>query len=163
MDINTRGTFLCSKYCIPHLKNSKNPHILTISPPLGMGDPKTNWFSRIGTGYVLAKYGMTLLTHGMSEELIDYGIGCNTLWPRTAIATAAVQNLLGGDSVVNGSRIPEIMADSAYEIIRSCSRSTNDQFFIDDEVLAAVGVVDLEKYKVDKRVKDHELVIDFMC
>ena len=100
MDINTRGTFLCSKYCIPHLKESKNPHILTISPPLNMGDPKTNWFARIGTGYVLAKYGMTLLTHGMSEELLDYGIGCNTLWPRTAIATAAVQNLLGGDSVV---------------------------------------------------------------
>ena len=163
MDINTRGTFLCSKYCIPHLKESKNPHILTISPPLNMGDPKTNWFARIGTGYVLAKYGMTLLTHGMSEELLDYGIGCNTLWPRTAIATAAVQNLLGGDSVVNGSRIPEIMADSAYEIIRSCSRHTTDKFFIDDEVLAAVGVVDLEKYKVDKKVKDHELVIDFMC
>mgnify|MGYP006116180187 FL=1 len=163
MDINTRGTFLVSKYCIPHLKNSKNPHILTISPPLGMGDPKTNWFSRIGTGYVLAKYGMTLLTHGMSEELIDYGIGCNTLWPRTAIATAAVQNLLGGEGVMNGSRKPELMADSAYEIIRSCSRSTTDQFFIDDEVMAAVGVVDLQKYKVDQRLKDHELVIDFMC
>ena len=73
---------------------------------------------------------MTLLTHGMSEELIDYGIGCNTLWPRTAIATAAVQNLLGGESVVNGSRLPDIMADAAYEILRSCSRSTNDKFFI---------------------------------
>ena len=107
MDINTRGTFLCSKYCIPHLKNSKNPHILTISPPLYMGrDPKTNWFSRVGTGYVLAKYGMTLLTHGMSEELIDYGIGCNTLWPRTAVATAVVQNLYGDVSAINGLRTP---------------------------------------------------------
>jgi len=164
MDINTRGTFLCSKYCIEHLKKSSNPHILTISPPLGMGgDPKVNWFSRVGTGYVLAKYGMTLLTHGMSEELLDYGIGCNTLWPRTAIATAAVQNLLGGDSVVNGSRTPDIMADAAYEILRSDSKATNNKFFLDDEVLASVGVVDLSKYKVDPKVKDHELVIDFMC
>jgi len=89
MTINTRGTFIVSKLCIPHLKNSKNPHILTISPPLGMGG-KVNWFARIGTGYTLAKYGMTLLTHGMSEELADYGIGCNTLWPRTSVATAAV-------------------------------------------------------------------------
>ena len=106
MDINTRGTFLCSKHCIPHLKNSKNPHILTISPPLGMGgNPKVNWFARVGTGYVLAKYGMTLLTHGMAEELLDYGIGCNTLWPRTAVATAAVQNLLGGESVVNDQEL----------------------------------------------------------
>ena len=85
------------------------------------GDSKVNWFSRVKTGYVLAKYGMTLLTHGMYEELLDYGIGCNTLWPRTAIATAAVQNLLGGVSVVNGSRTPEIMADAAYETLRSNS------------------------------------------
>jgi citronellol/citronellal dehydrogenase len=91
MTINTRGTFVVSKACIPHLKESKNPHILTISPPLGMGgDPKVNWFARVGTGYVLAKYGMTLVTHGMSKELEDYRIGCNCLWPRTAIATAAV-------------------------------------------------------------------------
>jgi citronellol/citronellal dehydrogenase len=143
MTINTRGTFLCSKYCIPYLKKAKNPHILTISPPLGMGDPKINWFARVGTGYVLAKYGMTLLTHGMAEELSEYGIGCNTLWPRTAIATAAVQNLLGGDGTINGSRTPEIMGDSAHVILTSDSRKTTDQFFLDDEVLAAVGVTDL--------------------
>ena len=163
MSINTRGTFLCSKYCIPHLKESKNPHILTISPPLGMGDPKINWFARTGTGYVLAKYGMTLLTHGMAKELEDYGIGCNTLWPRTAIATAAVQNLLGGDTVINGSRTPEIMGDAAYTILTSDAKKTNDMFFMDDEVLAAVGVVDLSKYKVNPKIKDHELIIDFMC
>jgi citronellol/citronellal dehydrogenase len=127
MQINTRGTFLCSKYSIPHLKKSKNPHILTISPPLDMGgNPNINWFARIGTGYALAKYGMTLISHGMSNELQEYGIGCNTLWPRTAIATAAVQNLLGGDESVNGSRTPEIMADSAYVILTSDSRATND-------------------------------------
>ena len=91
MNINTRGTFLCSKLCIPHLKKSVNPHILTISPPLYAGtDPKVNWFARGGTGYVLAKYGMTLVTHGLAGELEDYGIGCNTLWPRTVVATAAV-------------------------------------------------------------------------
>ena len=130
---------------------------------MGMGDPKANWFGRLGTGYVLAKYGMTLLTHGMSEELENDGIGCNTLWPRTAIATAAVQNLLGGGPVVDRSRTPEIMADAAYVILTSNSRKTNDQFFMDDEVLAAVGVKDLQKYKVNPDVKDHELVYDFMC
>mmetsp|Transcript_7858 Transcript_7858/g.13172 ORF Transcript_7858/g.13172 Transcript_7858/m.13172 type:complete len:315 (-) Transcript_7858:48-992(-) len=164
MQINTRGTFLCSKYCIPHLRKSKNPHILTISPPLNMGDdPKVNWFSRIGTGYVLAKYGMTLLTHGMSEELREDGIACNTLWPRTAVATAAVRNLLGGEGTINGSRTPEIMGDSAHVILTANSRETTDNFFIDDEVLASVGVVDLDKYKVDPRVKDHQLMMDFMC
>lgn len=127
MQINTRGTFLCSKYCIPHLRNSKNPHILTISPPLNMGgDPKVNWFARVGSGYVLAKYGMTLLTHGMAEELRDDNIACNTLWPRTAIATAAVKNLLGGGPTVDNSRTPEIMGDSAYVILTSESASTTD-------------------------------------
>ena len=143
MSINTRGTFLCSKYCIPYLKNSSNPHILTISPPLNMGDPKINWFARVGTGYVLAKYGMTLITHGLAEELENYGIGCNTLWPRTAIATAAVNNLLGGGPVINASRTVDIMADSAYIILTSNSKKTNDQFFMDDEVLAGVGITDL--------------------
>lgn len=93
MSINTRGTFMCSKYCIPHLKNSSNPHILTISPPKDMGP--VNWYARFGTGYVLAKYGMTLITNGMAEELADDGIACNTLWPRTGVATAAVKNVLG--------------------------------------------------------------------
>lgn len=164
MTINTRGTFLCSKHCIPHLKKAKNPHILTISPPLDMGgDPKVNWFARVGTGYVLAKYGMTLLTHGMSKELEDDKIACNTLWPRTAIATAAVQNLLGGDESMNGSRTPEIMADSAHVILTSDSAQTTDNFFIDDHVLASVGVTNLQKYKCNPALRDDQLVIDFMC
>lgn len=137
--INARGTFLCSKYCIPHLRKAKNPHILTISPPLHAAtDPKINWFARLGVGYVQAKMGMTFTSHGLAEELREDGIGCNTLWPRTAIATAAVQNLLGGEESMRQSRTPEIMADSAYEILCSDSRKTTDQFFIDDEVLLSV-------------------------
>jgi citronellol/citronellal dehydrogenase len=164
MSINTRGTFVCSKHCIPHLKKSKNPHILTISPPLYMGtDPQTNWFSRVGTGYVLAKYGMTLLTHGLAGELQDDKIACNTLWPRTSIATAAVKNLLGGDDVIKKSRSPEIMADAAYVILTSNSSQTTDQFFIDDEVLSSVGVNDFSKYRLSPDAKDHELITDFMC
>ena len=104
-----------------------------------------NWFARIGTGYVLAKYGMTLISHGLSEEQVDNGFGCNTLWPRTSIATAAVRNLLGGGPTIDGSRTPEIMGDAAYVILTSDSRKTNGNFFMDDEVLAAVGVVDLGK------------------
>ena len=88
--INTRGTFVCSKFCIPHLRKSKNPHILTISPPLYMGSDQVNWFAKMGTGYVLGKYAMTLITHGLAGELKDDGIACNTLWPRTAVQTAAV-------------------------------------------------------------------------
>ena len=164
MSINTRGTFLCSKLCIPYLKKAANPHILTISPPLGMGDdPRVNWFARSGTGYVLAKYGMTLVTHGLSKELEDYNIGCNTLWPRTAIATAAVQNLLGGDETMNASRTPEIMADSAYVILTSKSSKTTGQFFMDDEVLAAVGVQDLTKYRCNPKLREDQLMTDFMC
>ena len=154
MTINTRGTFVVSKACIPHLKEAKNPHILTISPPLNMGDQGINWFARVGTGYVLAKYGMTLLTHGMSKELEDYGIGCNTLWPRTAIATAAVANLLGGDSSMNGSRKPEIMADAAYVILTSNAKQTTDKFFIDDHVLASVGDTDMSKYRCNPNLRE---------
>jgi len=122
-----------------------------------------NWFARIGTGYVLAKYGMTLITHGLSGELENDGIACNTLWPRTAVATAAVRNLLGGGPTIDGSRTPEIMADAAHVILTSDAKKTNDQFFIDDEVLAAVGVHDLQKYKVNPNIPDHKLIIDFMC
>ena len=107
---------------------------------MGMGGK--NWFAMAGTGYVLAKYGMTLISHGMSGELEDYGIGCNTLWPRTAVETAAVKNLLGGDSTIMASRTPAIMSDSAYVILTSDSKLTNGKYFLDDEVLASVGVVD---------------------
>lgn len=163
MSINTRGTFVVSKACTPYLKEAKNPHILTISPPLGMGDPSVNWFARIGTGYVLAKYGMTLLTHGMAKELEDYKIACNTLWPRTAVATAAVQNLLGGDATMSGSRTPEIMADAAHVVLTSNSEKTTDQFFIDDHVLVSTGVTDMSKYRANPNLREDQLVIDFMC
>jgi len=118
------------------------------------GDPKVNWFARVGTGYVLAKYGMTLVTHGMSKELEDYRIGCNCLWPRTAIATAAVSNLLGGESTMNASRTPEIMADAAYVIMTSNSQLTTDGFFIDDHVLASTGITDFSKYRCNPNSRE---------
>ncbi|TNV76751.1 hypothetical protein FGO68_gene11258 [Halteria grandinella] len=166
MSINARGTFLVSKYCIPHLRNSKNPRILTISPPLyAATDPRVNWYARIGVGYTIAKLGMTLITHGLSEELGGDGVGCNTLWPRTMIATAAVQNLLGGDESMRKSRTPDIMGDAAYEIVTSDSRKTNDQSFFDDEVLLSVygQGLDLSKYRIVKDAKETELVTDFIC
>lgn len=166
MSINSRGTFLVSKYCIPHLKKSKNAHILTISPPLyAATDPKVNWYARIGIGYTIAKLGMTLITHGLAEELRDDGIACNTLWPRTMIATAAVQNLLGGDESMRKSRTPDIMGDAAYEIITSVSRSTTDQCFFDDEVLLSVygQELDIGKYRCMKDGKETDLVTDFIC
>lgn len=162
MDINTRGTFICSKLCIPHLKKSVNPHILTISPPLYAIDGKTNWFGN-SPGYVLSKCGMTLLTHGLAKELEDYKIGCNTLWPRTLIATAAVQVHLGGDSSMNGSRTEEIMADSAYVILTSDSGLTTDKFFVDDVVLASVGITNLEKYRCNPKLREDQLIPCGLC
>lgn len=160
--INSRGTYLCAKACIPYLKKSKNPHILTLSPPLNIFEDGANWFKG-HIAYTLAKYGMTLITFGLSEELKPFGVGCNTLWPRTAIATAAVKNLLGGDSSVRKSRTPDIMADSAYEILTADAGCTNGQYFLDDHVLASVGVDDLRKYKVDPTVPDEDLMPDFFC
>jgi len=126
-------------------------------------DPKMNWFAKLGAGYALAKYGMTLITHGLSGELENDGIACNCLWPKTVIATAAVKNLLGGSPTINKGRTVDIMADAAHVILTSDSLKTNDQFFLDDEVLASIGVVDLQKYKINPNVPDHELIIDFMC
>jgi len=164
--INSRGTFVASKYAIPHLRKSKNPHILTLSPPLyGGTDPNINWFGRMGTGYVLGKYGMTLVTHGLSAELKADGIGCNTLWPRTFIATAAVENIVGGKEGIRASRKPEIMADAAHTILTSDSRCTTDNFFMDDEVLISNGLTlgDIDKlYKVDPTMPNHMLMQDFM-
>jgi len=155
--INTRGTFLCSKYCIPHLKKSSNGHILNISPPLIMD---SKWF-KPHVGYTMAKFGMSMCVLGMSEEFRDYGVAVNALWPRTSIATAAVKNLLGGDSMVDRSRTPDIMADAAYVILTSNSRKTTGNFFIDDEVLISNGCPDLNKYQIDKKLKLHELAPDF--
>ncbi|MEA2294348.1 MAG: citronellol/citronellal dehydrogenase [Solirubrobacteraceae bacterium] len=137
--INTRGTFLFSKAAIPHLKQAENPHVLTLSPPLNM-DPK--WFGA-HVGYSIAKYGMSMCTLGMAEEFKDAGIAFNSLWPRTIIATAAVQNLLGGDAAMARSRRPEIVADAAYEVFTRPARECTGNFFIDEDLLEG----DLGRYR----------------
>jgi citronellol/citronellal dehydrogenase len=152
--INTRGTYACSQACIPALKKASNPHILNISPPLNM-DAK--WFAP-HVAYTMAKYGMSLCVLGMAKELANAGIAVNALWPRTAVATAAVQNLLGGDAAVHGSRKPEIMADAAHAILCKPSKQLTGQFLIDDDVLRAEGVTDFEQYAV---VPGAPLVPDF--
>ena len=148
MGINTRGTFMVSKYCIPHLKKAENPHILMLSPPLDM---KTKWFEH-STAYTMAKFGMSMCVLGLSGELRRHGVAVNALWPRTTIATAAVGNLLGGDAMMRASRTPEIMADAAYAILTRPSRDFTGQFCIDDKVLYAAGVRDFEPYRVDPSV-----------
>lgn len=142
--INVRGTFLVSKHCIPYLKKGSNPHILNLSPPLNM-DPK--WFGN-HLAYTLSKYNMSMIAMGLAEELRPYQIAANTLWPRTTIATAAVQNLLGGEVLMNMSRTPEIIADAAFHILKRASSSCTGNFFIDEAVLAAEGITDLSGYSV---------------
>jgi citronellol/citronellal dehydrogenase len=153
-DINARGTFLCSQACIPHLKKAANPHILNNSPPLNM-DPR--WFAP-HVAYTMAKYGMSMCVLGMAEELRDEGIAVNALWPRTVIATAAVQNLLGGDESIRHSRRPEIVADAAYAIITKPSRAFTGRFCIDEDVLRAEGVRDFTGYQA---VPGAELMPDY--
>jgi citronellol/citronellal dehydrogenase len=140
--INTRGTFLVSKTCIPHLKQAQNPHILNLAPPLDM-DAK--WFKN-HLAYTMAKFGMSMCTLGMSEEFRKDGIGVNSLWPLTAIDTAAVRNLLGGEKVASVSRSPEIVADAAYAILVRPARETTGNFFIDELVLKETGVTDFAHY-----------------
>jgi citronellol/citronellal dehydrogenase len=143
--INTRGTFLCSQACLPHLRKADNPHILNISPPLNIEE---RWFAP-HVAYTMAKFGMSLCVLGMAGEFRRDGIAVNALWPRTAIATAAVQNLLGGDIAIRGSRKPSIMADAAHAILTKPSREFTGRFCIDDDVLAAEGVTDLREYAMD--------------
>ena len=140
--INARGTFLVSKVCLPHLLKSDNPHILNLSPPLDM-DPK--WFGP-HVAYTMAKFGMSLCVLGMAEEFKQEGVAVNALWPRTAIATAAIKNTLGGDSIMNISRSPEIMADAAYIILTKDSKEFTGNFCIDDNLLADNGVTDFSQY-----------------
>ena len=140
--INTRGTFVTSQKCIPHLRESDNAHVLTLSPPLSL-DPK--WF-RNHVGYTLSKFGMSMCTLGMAEEFREDGIAFNSLWPRTLVATAAVQNLLGGDAAMAASRKPEVVADSAYAILTRPSRECTGNFFLCEDVLAEEGVTDLSPY-----------------
>jgi citronellol/citronellal dehydrogenase len=152
--INTRGTFLCSRLCVPHLKKAANPHVLNISPPLNM---ETRWFAP-HVAYTMAKFGMSMCVLGMAGEYKQAGIAFNALWPRTTIATAAIKNLLGGDAAMRGSRKPEIMADAAYAIFNRPARECTGHFFIDDEVLASAGKKDLAEYAVDP---DASLLPDF--
>ena len=140
--INTRGTFLVSKLCIPHLKLAQNPHILNLAPPLDM---EAKWFKN-HVAYTMAKFGMSMCTLGMSAEFARDGIAVNSLWPLTAIDTAAVRNLLGGEMVASISRSPEIIADAAHEILTRPSRECAGNFFIDELVLREAGVTDFSGY-----------------
>lgn len=155
--INTRGTFLCSKEAIPFLQKADNPHVLNISPPLNMSP---FWFS-MHCAYTMAKYGMSMCVLGMAEEFKNQGIAFNALWPRTAIATAAVKNHLGGEASVKASRKPDIMADAAYAILNRDAKICTGQFFIDDEVLKEEGVTDFKSYQVNPELEENQLLPDF--
>ena len=133
--INTRGTFACSQACLPHLLKAENPHILNLSPPLNM---EARWFGP-HVAYTMAKFGMSMCVLGMAEEFRSEGVAVNALWPRTTIATAAINNLLGGEAIMKGSRKPEIMGDRP-------SRTCTGNFFIDDEVMASEGITNLDHY-----------------
>ena len=150
--VNVRGTYCCTQACLPALIDSaakgRNPHVLNMSPPLAM---REHWFKN-HVAYTMAKYGMSMCTLGHAGELRPYGIGVNGLWPRTAIATAALQMIPGVDS--NKCRKPEILADAAYLILTSDAKTTSGNFFIDDTLLAQHGVVDLERYSVVPGTKD---------
>jgi citronellol/citronellal dehydrogenase len=143
--INTRGTFVCSKATIPYLADAENPHILNMAPPLDM---QARWFQN-HVAYTMAKFGMSMCTLGMSAELAKQGIAVNSLWPLTTIDTAAVRNVLGGDAMAKSSRKPEIVADAAYAILNRPSRECTGNFFIDEEVLRADGVTDFTPYALD--------------
>ena len=141
-DINARGTFVLSKLAIPHLRESANPHVLTLSPPLSL-DPR---WARDHVAYTIAKYGMSLCTLGMAAEFRDDGIAFNSLWPRTIVATAAVQNLLGGDEAMARARTPEIMSDAAHAILTRPSRECTGNFFLAEDVLVEEGITDFTGY-----------------
>lgn len=143
--INTRGTYVTSKACIPHLKRATNPHVLMLSPPLDMS-PK--WFGG-HVAYTMAKFGMSMCVLGMAEEFKSDGIAFNALWPRTAVATAAMEFALGGSDSLKMCRSTDIMADAAHAIFSKPSRECTGNFFIDDTLLYAEGVRDFDKYRVD--------------
>ncbi|MBS1783423.1 MAG: NAD(P)-dependent oxidoreductase [Bacteroidetes bacterium] len=141
-DINVRGTFLVTRHCIPFLKKSTNPHILTLSPPLNL-DPR--WFAYHGA-YTISKYNMSMLTLGWAQEYKSFGIAANALWPITTIATAAIKNILGGEKMFQQSRKPEILADAAFAILSKTSTQVTGHLFTDEEVLRAEGITSFESY-----------------
>jgi citronellol/citronellal dehydrogenase len=150
--INARGTFVVTRACLPHLRQSDHAHVLTLSPPLSAD---TRWL-RGHSAYTLSKMGMTMITLGLAADEAEAGIAANCLWPRTMIATAAVQNLLGGDEAMARSRMPEIVADAAHAIIVRDPGECTGNAFIDDEVLAEAGITDLSGYAAE----DAELTLD---
>jgi citronellol/citronellal dehydrogenase len=153
LDINVRGTYVLTRAALPHLRESDHAHVLTLSPPLST-DPR--WLKG-HAAYTVAKMGMTMLTLGVAEDEREHGVGANCLWPRTMIATAAVQNLLGGDAAMAVSRTPEIVADAAKVILERDPREATGNTYIDDEVLAEAGVTDLDRYRFGT---DGELALD---
>ncbi|MGP6170244.1 SDR family oxidoreductase [Microbacterium sp. A204] len=155
-DVNVRGTFMLSRAAIPQLREAANPHILSLSPPL---NPTPKWLGA-HTGYSLAKFGMTMATLGLAAEFAADGIAANTLWPRTTIATAAVQNLLGGDQVMAASRTPDIYADAAYAVLTKQASGYTGQTLIVEEVLEADGVTDFSKYAAVPGTPDDRLFPD---
>lgn len=155
-NINTRGTFLTTKACLPYLLKASNPHVLNLSPPLNM---ESRWFSP-HVAYTMAKFGMSMCVLGMSAEFRKQGVAFNALWPKTAIATAAVNNLLGGEEAIKRCRKPEIMADAAYVIFSKSSRECTGNFFVDEDILRESGIMDFSQYKYTN-VEDHELLPDF--
>ena len=152
-NINVRGTFMLSQKCIPHLIKGDNSHILTLSPPL---DIARKWFG-MTLAYTTAKYGMSLVAHGLAEELGKHNVASNCLWPRTSLDTAAVRNVIG-EELVKGSRKPSIYADAAYAVLKRDSSSCTGNFFLDQDVLEEEGVTDFEQYAIDPEAK---LVSDF--
>ena len=148
-NINVRGTFMVSKYCIPHLIKSDNAHILTLSPPLNM---KPEWFGA-HLAYTMSKYGMSMTVLGLAEELRKKKVAVNALWPQTAIATAAVKFALGGDQMMQQSRTTQIMADAAFAIFSKESENCTGNFFIDEDLLRSEGVTDFDQYAVNPELK----------
>lgn len=153
-DINVRGTFAVSKACVPHLREGTNPHVLTLSPPISL-EPK--WLAP-HTAYTIAKYSMTLVGLGLAQELKEAGVASNTLWPRTLVATAAVNNLLGGDEAMRRARTPAIYADAAYHVLTQPSREYTGQSLLCEDVLQSAGITDLTSYSAAGA--DAELAVD---
>jgi citronellol/citronellal dehydrogenase len=154
--INTRGTFLCSQTCLPHLLKAENPHVLNLAPPLNM---ETRWFAP-HTAYTMAKFGMSLCVLGMAGEFKKQGVAFNALWPKTTIDTATIRNVVGAE-LANRSRKPDIMADAAHAILTRSSRDCTGNFYVDEEVLREEGVSDFSGYAVTPGLKNAELQPDF--
>ncbi len=154
--VNVRGTFLCSQKCLPHLLKSENPHVLTLCPPIRL---EADWLKSF-IGYTLSKYGMSMCVLGLAEEFRGR-VAFNGLWPKTTIATAAVANLLGGDSMINHSRTPAIVADAAHLIFQKKSKNYTGNLLLDEEVLRESGIVDFSSYRVNPDLKETDLQTDF--